>query len=46
MSSATTWQVKKRTSRRRLSFTSPITVLLLPAKTTRAFRSPALEIQP
>jgi hypothetical protein len=43
MSSTTTWQVKKRASRRRLSFTSPkINVLLIPP-TARVFRSSALE---
>lgn len=43
---STTWTVKKRSSRRRLSFTSPkMSVLLLPL-TTRVFRPAALETKP
>ena len=46
MNSTTAWQVKKRASRRRLTFTSPkMNVLLLPT-TTRVFRSSALETNP
>jgi hypothetical protein len=46
MNSTTTWQVKKRASRRRLSFTSPrMNILLLPP-TTRVFRSSASETKP
>lgn len=45
MNSAT-WQVKKRASRRRLSFTAPkMNILILPT-TTRVFRHSAPEIKP
>lgn len=50
MNSATTWAVKKRASRRRLSFTSPkMNVLLLSStrlQTTSVFRSSVSEIKP
>lgn len=46
MNATTTWAVKKRASRRRLSFTSPkMNILLLPT-TTRVFRPAALETKP
>jgi hypothetical protein len=46
MNSTTTWAVKKRASRRRLSFTSPKMNVLLLSPTTRVFRSSAPEIKP
>lgn len=46
MSAATMWLVKKRASRRRLTFTSPTMNILLLPPTTRVFRSSPPEIKP
>lgn len=46
MNRTTTWPVKKRASRRRLSFTSPKMSVLLMPPTTRVFRPAVLETKP